>query len=939
MSANRTVTPPGKRRLIIRVYRNNFLPVLLFLLFSIGISAAVDDSIHLYQQGLEALKAGNYRSAELLFSKVIKKDDAMRDNAWFALAKSLYYQKKYTSAVFEYNRFIVMSTDDRMRNESYFWIADSHYMNGEHILAIEEFKRFINETSGFPELKALSYTRIAAVYSAQNRYEEALLELNYALELAPGEAQKRVILYSIAEMHFFNENYPQALEKINQLLSPALADDVDDSARILSARIALSEGKNREALGILDVFDDDHILQKKLFDVHYFRANASFSLNDDRAIADYALYFDNAPDGSYARESQFKTGTYLFARARYVEALPCFIFVAEQATLAERPLRDDSLYYAAFILFLAKDYSKARVYLDVIPEEEMNYANKEYFLLKSDNYVAMGLYQFSVKLLLKMRDSYRYDPELDRILYKLAFSQLQAGEYNRSRETFETIRKIDPFSEYIAELPYYIALGFYEQGDNARAIAPLSSYLSSSSAKKNELDALFRYSQALNSVGRYSDSEKTLRRMIAKYPVNEMTAQAVHSYVLKRGIESDSYLFGYIYRNFPFTYFSYDMLRIQAADRFSKKQYRAAFDIYSAIIKNYSQFSDDEDLYRYLVCQKELGNENELVDAIKTHSFSRQWNSDKFIPLLADVYEKRGNTDTALSLYTLSDDTYNEKMIIYLLENGNYDVAFRLFADMPDIRSKYILFLAVSEHMYRTQKFAMLIPYGELIVGKDEFASEKQIIEYELCRHSYACGDFERARKYLPPYHKDISGKALALRCALLFLDEKYELIMREYDFRIDDDRYHSLVLLSALKAGKLREAKSISLRLEKKKNKNRETLYALIQWYYHDGDTVALQRLITDIHDPYYYLANYHCAFIAYNKKDYLLFERFCTIAVDARSEDINVDKTLLLYSHYLLSKGDHMKASELAARVRSSADLSLRKEADTILGAIEKR
>jgi TolA-binding protein len=59
---------------------------------------------------MEAFKSGNYRSSELLLRKITDNGvSEYKDRAWFYLALSIYNQKKYESAVFEFNRFSAQS--------------------------------------------------------------------------------------------------------------------------------------------------------------------------------------------------------------------------------------------------------------------------------------------------------------------------------------------------------------------------------------------------------------------------------------------------------------------------------------------------------------------------------------------------------------------------------------------------------------------------------------------------------------------------------------------------------------------------------------------------------------------------------------------------------------------------------------------------------------
>lgn len=914
-------------------YAARIFTFLLFIVFSGTNVVAADNSLHLYQQGLEAMKNGNYRSAELLFSKVVLKDDAMRDSAWFSLAKTLYYQKKYTAAVFEFNRFIVMSTNDKMRSESFFWIADSHYQNAQHILAIEEFKRFITETEGFPELKANAYMRIASIYSRQNRFDEALYELNLALDISPSLIQKQNILIKIAETHFLNRNYENAQEIIDELISAAENEQVLYHSRILKSRILLETSKNREALAILYKYDDEHILKNRLFDIYYFRAKAAESIDLDQALADYELYCENVPEGAHTRNARFQTGLILFNRARYNEALPHFVKVTEDALISEHSLRDESLYYSAFILYLAKEYSRARQYLDTIPEEAMNYNNKEYFVLKSDNYVSLGLHDLSEKLLLRMSDSYRYDPELDRILYKLAYTQLLLGKFSQSRSTFEKIRTVDPFSEYIRETSFYIALAYYEQGEYEHANSFFSSYLNSNKSGKNEIDALYYQNATLLKLKQYQKCEHYLRIMCNRYPNNEKTVQAVHQFVIERGSSAAPYFFSFVFTNFTGTWYAYDFLRIRAADSYAKSDYNKAVVLYSIIVNDYEAFSDNEDFYRYLVCKNELGLEKEIIDSLKSHRFKALWNSDKIVPLLAEVYRKQNKTDTSVSLLEFTTNHDNGVIILFMIQNGDYESAFDIYSSLAHTENKFRLFVKIATLLETQKRFALAIPYGEDIIGAQALAARHPAIRSLLCTHSLRCGDIERALQYIPEKHDKITVEDSILRNEVLHCAARYEQVVQEYSRSIVDSSYLSRSLYACIQTGNTRTGAHIAAQLEKSTMKNRETLFSLINWYHFRKDHISLVNLHISTDDPLFLMVNHYIAELAYDNKNFSLFEQSCNTARKYIPNDLYAGRTLYLYSIYLYNNGKTSPAKDILLDLTHSRDVETQTKAVTAL------
>jgi len=100
----------------------------LFCLFAASSVLNAQTSDVYFQQGLEAYKSGNFGSAELLFRKVVERKDSYQERGNFYLAACLYRQGKYDEAIFEFNRFQLLSRNQELISESRFYIAESYYL-------------------------------------------------------------------------------------------------------------------------------------------------------------------------------------------------------------------------------------------------------------------------------------------------------------------------------------------------------------------------------------------------------------------------------------------------------------------------------------------------------------------------------------------------------------------------------------------------------------------------------------------------------------------------------------------------------------------------------------------------------------------------------------------------------------------------------------------
>jgi TolA-binding protein len=164
--------------------------VIISILVMLSSGHAKGNSTDLFEQAMEAFKSGNYGNAQLIFRKVIDNDDLYRDRSWFHLSLSIFYQKKYDSAIFEFNRFLLNCSTANLCSESRFWIAESHYNLKDYLKAIEEYKKFISQKSN-DQLILTAIDRIGDIYFIQGRYDEAVIEWKKTVSTRPTGYSRR----------------------------------------------------------------------------------------------------------------------------------------------------------------------------------------------------------------------------------------------------------------------------------------------------------------------------------------------------------------------------------------------------------------------------------------------------------------------------------------------------------------------------------------------------------------------------------------------------------------------------------------------------------------------------------------------------------------------------------------------------------------------------
>jgi TolA-binding protein len=183
------------------------------------LASARADTDRQFGHALGAFKSGNFGSAELLFKKIIDSgDDDYMDRAWFFYARSIYHQKKYKSAIFEFNNFVNKSRTMSLSTESRFWMGECFYHMKEPVKAIEEYNRFITIGTG-SKLVPSAHDRIASIYYIQNRYDEAIIEWNASISKSKNKIANAHRVFRIGDALFREKKYDESLQRLYPLIT------------------------------------------------------------------------------------------------------------------------------------------------------------------------------------------------------------------------------------------------------------------------------------------------------------------------------------------------------------------------------------------------------------------------------------------------------------------------------------------------------------------------------------------------------------------------------------------------------------------------------------------------------------------------------------------------------------------------------------------------
>jgi len=671
------------------------------LLLSAALAAAVlsislgANSQALLEQGMEAFKSSNYKNAELLFRKCIEADDENTEKAWFFLARSLYSQKKYKDAIFEFNRFLLNCRSVDLCTESRFWIAESYYNTSDSIRAIEEYKRFIsqNKDQGIV-LVSLSHERIADLYARQMRYDEAIIEWKLAADSTSQSERKTAISLRIADAFFLSKKYDES-----EALLGVMALDRDPlvaaQSNILLGRINAQRGKPRVAMRFYSRVPDSMTATPPCSDVLYFKALAFIDLEDKESAKSFLQSFINVSKNSaWFLHARFRLAS-LSAAQNPADSIAVMTDIMK--TAADSDLKIDLSIELEKLFVLQNRAGEGIAALEEVRQIGDSDRQKDLLYELGSAYLAVRNFDAAENVFTEMMNRYSFDKDADKIQFQLAVVYLRKGDSVKAADSFQKISSINPFSIYLGEANYYMASAQFDQGNYKAAISFLGEYLKNQNGDKR-YDSYLLQLKSFIKLKDYPDAEKTAGNISRRYydhvGVDLVLMDFIHfAYDFR---QDSSYYENLILRLFPDSDSAAAVCLLRAQTEFDKKNWRKAELQYSAYLKIKGNETNPQAFINKGIALYKQGDFAGVITFLsneKLEIFNSAYSSD-IVLLLAKSYYLSGQNDKAYECFTAAREyiSQSDDLFYYFessLKNDNITVAKDISAKLRDDNEIY----------------------------------------------------------------------------------------------------------------------------------------------------------------------------------------------------------------------------------------------------------
>lgn len=627
------------------------LLIIFFIIIRTQLVSLTSYKTH-FEQGMEAFKSGNYGSSELLLRKITESDDMeFRDRAWYYLSLSIFHQKKYTSAIFEFNRFLTICSTEELCNLSQYWIAESYYLLNDYLKTIEEFKKYISRSKD-PVYIANSYDRIGSVYFIQKRYDEAIIEWMKALSKTTDNVMNNQRRLYIGEAYFLNGNIDEAINLLRPLLKSNIESRQIAKAALIIGQAYQKKGLDQKALNAFSLISMDLIKDAPFYNAQYYRANSYLAINNiELAELHYKAFLDIGKDSRWYQDAKYSLGklNYEFLNN---EAKAVTLLEEVRKSSTDPKIKYKTLLLLGSIYFENDTLSAVSALEEAVKLEPID-DKKESYLLLGKAYLKSTRFSEAEKILEKYIEDYSYDKEIDSVYFMLARVYLDQDNFVKAIEGFDKVKEVNPFSKYINESYYYLAVANLKNNNTQNAIEQFNKYINQKEAEK-KYDAYIQLLNIFLTTKDFKSSDSTVKIISRNYLKQNGVENVLLNYgkaLKERGLPPDRY-FNIITEKFYQSEAAGDVFIIMGDEAFKNKNYKIAEKYYNQYLSlKWRKDAGSVFLYK-MICLYNMERYRNLIQSI---------NNKKNLPPLDNYTEKHISLWLGRSYYKLNEyeECYN----------------------------------------------------------------------------------------------------------------------------------------------------------------------------------------------------------------------------------------------------------------------------------------
>ncbi|OQX79714.1 MAG: hypothetical protein B6D56_06560 [Candidatus Omnitrophica bacterium 4484_70.1] len=445
----------------------------------------------------KAFSDGFYSASQILFEKFIHNFPQSKRVflAKFYLAKSLYFCKKYSSALKILEELKNLEEPQESLDELYYWLGKVYFRGKDYTRSRRSLEKIIGkfkESSYFWEAHYL----LAENYLAQCNFSQAEKKLREIISQCKEKKIWKDSILKLLNIYYLQEDFASLENCIENYSSYFKNKEGESYFLFYKGEILYTKGDYKKALEVFrrgmkgvsqnflrDIFYrkiGECLLKEKKFEkaranfekiasseirrysyINYYLSRENYT----KALALIEEFLKRFPESEYFLYVYLDKAEVFYKLGRIKDALYIYQKISETPSVMVKSIKDKARYGIAWCYLKLGDFDRAiEEFKNILTTTDNISFRLSAQIQIADIYQEKGLYELALKNYNKILEEYPDNIYADYIQFQIGMLFLKNEKWEEAILSFRNLERRFPFSKLIPQANYYLATAYFSEG-------------------------------------------------------------------------------------------------------------------------------------------------------------------------------------------------------------------------------------------------------------------------------------------------------------------------------------------------------------------------------------------------------------------------------------------------------------------------------------------
>jgi len=569
-------------------------------------------------------KGNDYRQAASNYQRIIKEfpRSGYLADAYYSLGWCLFEQGRYKEAKDVFLEMMKRFPDRQISSDASFKVAQCLY----NLKDYQGLKDYLSRNI--------------------DSYQHEGVEATYAY-------------FYLAEAEYYLGNYDEAREKYLMALKRSNDKYIESIVRLGLAWSALKREDFKEGFLHLQQIHTDTLNKREQESVKLLEATLFSQLNRyEEAIPVYEWLISKAEPPQTIMEGYLGKADSLYNLGNFKEAIAVYREALDRLSAEELEYSSiDRLHYG-----LAWAYLKEGEFKEAINEFQKVVQKSDDKIIKvaalcqvADTYLDSAQYQKAIEAYDKVLKDYAEGIYCDYAQYQLGVSLLRMSKYDAAELAFLNLLRKFPDSKLVPEATYSLGITYFQKGDYVNSSEEFSRFVAQFNNNRLRPQAMYMKATSLYNLGRFDEAMNTFKEIVRQYNEEVSMVQKaeyeIADCLYQMGKEKEAVNKFLILRSkYPASSLAPEVVWWLGEYYYRQQKFNIARRYFKSLINDYPSSSLVADSYYAIACS--YGEENNFEEAIvnfkKVSEFDNHELQAEAFLAIAEIYLKTDRLNEAL---------------------------------------------------------------------------------------------------------------------------------------------------------------------------------------------------------------------------------------------------------------------------------------------------